>query len=181
VATLVAEGATAAEVFEAVIAEVGALIPADAAALLRYETDESVTIIGGWSGTNGYVAVGTRHPLGSGTLARLVFETCRPGRIDSYETASGSLVGVVRDGMGLRSAVGAPIIVEGRLWGVLGVGSTTDRGLPLDAEERVGQFTELVATAIANSQAREEVGRLAEGPGGFAAGCDAGRGGGCAR
>jgi hypothetical protein len=46
-ATLVAEGATAAEVFEAVIAEVGALIPADAAALSRYETDESVTIIGG--------------------------------------------------------------------------------------------------------------------------------------
>jgi GAF domain-containing protein len=161
VATLVAEGATAAEVFEAVIAEVGALIPADAAALSRYETDESVTIIGGWSRTNGYVAVGTRHPLGSGTLGRLVFETCRPGRIDSYETASGSLAGVVRDEMGWRSAVGAPIIVEGRLWGVLGIGSTTERGLPLDAEERLSQFTELVATAIANSQAREEVGRLA--------------------
>ena len=162
VATLVAEGATAAEVFEAVIAEVGALIPGDAAALSRYETDESVTIIGGWSRTNGYVAVGTRHPLGSGTLARLVFETCRPGRIDSYETASGSLAGVVRDEMGWRSAVGAPIIVEGRLWGVLGIGSTTDYGLPLDAEERLAQFTELVGTAIANSQAREEVGRLAE-------------------
>jgi GAF domain-containing protein len=158
VATLVAERTTPAEIFEAVIAEVGRLIPAaDAAALTRYETDETVTIIGGWSRTNGYVAVGARHPLGRGTLGRLVFETCRPGRIDSYEGASGSLASVVRDEMGWRSAVGAPIVVEGRLWGVLGIGSTTDSLLPHDSEERLAEFTDLVATALANTESREEL------------------------
>jgi len=157
VATLVAEGTTPAEVFEAVIAEVGRLIPADAAALTRYETDGTVTIIGGWSRSNGYVAVGARHPLGRGTMVRLVFETCRPGRIDSYTGASGSLGGVVRDEMGWRSAVGAPIVVEGRLWGVLGIGSTTDSPLPPDSEERLAEFTDLVATAVANTESREEL------------------------
>src|SRR2546429_7553706 len=103
--------------------------------------------MGGWRRTNGYVAVGTRHPLGRGTLAGLVFETCRPGRIDSYETASGSLAGVVRDEMGWRSAVGAPIIGEGRLWGVLGIGSTPESGLPLHAAAGPGPVTALVPAA----------------------------------
>jgi signal transduction histidine kinase len=161
VATLVARGAPPAEVFEAVIAEVGRLAPADAAALSRYETDDTLTVIGGWSRSGGYVPVGTRHPFETGTLGRLVFETRRPGRIDSYADAPGSLAAVVR-GLGWRSAVGAPILVEGRLWGVVGVASTTDRPLPLDTEGRLAEFTELLATAISNSQARDELARLAE-------------------
>ena len=144
------------------IGEVGRLVPADAAALSRYETDDTVTIIGSWSRTGGYVPVGTRHPLGQGTLGRLISKTRRPGRIDSYAEASGSLAGVVRDDMGWRSAVGAPIVVEGQLWGVVGIGSTTDRPLPLDSEERLVEFTQLVATAISNSQAREELTRLVD-------------------
>jgi signal transduction histidine kinase/uncharacterized protein YoaH (UPF0181 family) len=162
VTTLVAEGAPPAEVFQAVIAEVGRLVPADAAALSRYETDDTLTIIGGWSRTSGYVAVGTRHPFGPGTLGRLVFETCRPGRISSYADASGSLADVVRDQMGWRSAVGAPIVVEGRLWGVVAIASTTDQPLPLDAEGRLAEFTELVATAVANAESHEELTRLGE-------------------
>jgi signal transduction histidine kinase len=162
VTTLVAEGAPPAEVFQAVIAEVGRLVPADAAALSRYETDDTLTIIGCWSRTDGYVPVGTRHAFGPGTLGRLVFETCRPGRISSYADASGSLADVVRDQMGWRSAVGAPIVVEGRLWGVVAIASTTDRPLPLDAEGRIAEFTELVATAVANAESHEELMRLGE-------------------
>jgi signal transduction histidine kinase/uncharacterized protein YoaH (UPF0181 family) len=157
VATLVARGGPPAEVFEAVIAEVGRLATADAAALSRFETDGTLTIIGGWSKTGGYVAVGTRHPLGKGTIGRLVFETRSPGRVDSYAEASGSLAAAVRDDMGWRSAVGAPIIVEGRLWGVVGIGSTTLRPLPEDTEARLAEFTELVATAIANAESRREI------------------------
>jgi signal transduction histidine kinase len=162
VATLVAEGAPPAEVFQAVIAEVGRLVPADAAALSRYDTDDMLTIIGGWSRTDGYVPVGTRHAFGPGTLGRLVFETCRPGRISSYADASGSLADVVREEMGWRSAVGVPVVVEGRLWGVVAIASTTDRPLPLDAEGRLAEFTELVATAVANAESHEELTRLGE-------------------
>jgi signal transduction histidine kinase len=161
VAMLVARGASSAEVFEAVIAEVGRVVPADAAALSRYEEDDTLTIVGGWSSKDGYVPLGTRHPFGPGTLGRLVFETSRPARISSYADASGSLADVLRD-EGWRSAVGAPIIVEDRLWGVVAIASTTERPLPLDAEGRLAEFTELVATAIANAQSHEELTRLAE-------------------
>ena len=62
----------------------------------------------------------------------------------------------------MRSAVGAPIVVEGRLWGAMIAASTHDAPLPPDTESRIGQFTELMATAIANAEARAEVARLAD-------------------
>jgi signal transduction histidine kinase len=156
VATLVAHGAPPAEVFEAVIAAVGRLSSGDAAALSRYESDGTLTAIGGWSKTDGYFPVGTRHAVTPGTLGRLILETHRAGRINSYAYASGSLAELVR-GLGWRSAVGSPILVEGRLWGVIAVASTTDRPLPPDTERRLVDFTELVGTAIANAQGREEL------------------------
>jgi signal transduction histidine kinase len=59
--------------------------------------------------------------------------------------------------MGWHSAVGAPITVEGRPWGVLAVASTTEEPLPSDTERRLAQFTDLVATAIANAESRAEL------------------------
>ena len=58
---------------------------------------------------------------------------------------------------GLRSAVGAPILVEGRLWGLVIAGTTGDEALPPNAEERLAGFSELVATAISNATARAEL------------------------
>ena len=51
--------------------------------------------------------------------------------------------------MGIRSTVASPILVEGRLWGAMTV-SAKREPLPPDTEERLANFTELVATAIAN-------------------------------
>jgi signal transduction histidine kinase len=155
VATLVAQGATPTKVFEAVAAEVGGLIPADAAGLGRYETD-GVTAVASWTKAGGYLPLGARRTLSKGTAAQLVFETRRPGRIDDYEGVPGTVAAAVR-GWGWRSAVGAPVIVEGRLWGLILVASTSDRPLPPDTEERLAQFTELVATAIANTESRAEL------------------------
>jgi signal transduction histidine kinase len=64
--------------------------------------------------------------------------------------------------LGLRSSVGAPIVVDGRQWGVMIASSKGDRELPADAESRIAAFTELVATAISNTEARSEVHRLAD-------------------
>jgi GAF domain-containing protein len=162
VATLVAEGAPPGAVFEAVVAEVGRLVPADAAALSRYETDDSVTIIGGWDKRGGYIPVGTRHPVGQGTLARLILDSHGHGRVESYADASGPLADVVRDRLSWRSAVGAPIAVEGGLWGLVAIASTTDEALPVGAEERLAQFAELLATAIANAESRGALTQLAD-------------------
>jgi GAF domain-containing protein/two-component sensor histidine kinase len=159
VATLVAAGAPPAEVFEAVSAEVAALIAADGAALTRFEADGTVTAVSGWSTEGGYVYVGRRYDL-EGTVSSLVFETGRPGRIDNYDGPGGALEDARQ--MGWRSAVGAPITVEGRLWGVVAVSSKSEQPLPRDTEDRLAQFTELVATAIANAESRDALARLAD-------------------
>jgi GAF domain-containing protein len=161
VATLVAQGVPPEELFAAVIEEVGRLLPVDMANLCRYEPDGSTTFVATWGRGDTRFPVGSRWPLGGQNLGTLVFETGRAARIENYAEASGPLSATAREG-GLRSAVATPIIVEGRLWGMMGAGTTLDEALPPDTEARLGSFTELVATAIANVESRGELARLAE-------------------
>jgi GAF domain-containing protein len=124
VATFVARGAPPEEVFAAVTKEVGQLLLVDYAALSRYESDHTLTCVAAWSRAgNPFPPVGTRVILGGNNVSTRVFETGRPARIDCYADASGPLAVAIR-AQGVRSAVGTPIIVEGRLWGVIAVGST---------------------------------------------------------
>jgi signal transduction histidine kinase len=160
VATLVAAGSPPAEVFEAVSAEVAALIAADGSALTRYEADGTVTAVSGWTTEGGYIYVGRRYEL-EGTVSGLIFETGRPGRVDNYAEAPGEAPEAARE-MGWRSSVGAPITVDGRLWGVLAVVSKSETPLPPDTERRLAEFAELFATAIANSEAHEQLAQLAD-------------------
>jgi signal transduction histidine kinase/uncharacterized protein YoaH (UPF0181 family) len=160
VATLVAQGVPPPKVFAAVAQEVAQLIPADGAALTRYEPDGTVTALGGWTAGGGYRYVGTTYPL-EGTVSGRIFEVRRPARVDNYAEAPGKAPEAARE-MGWRSSVGAPISVGGRLWGVLAVVSTTERPLPADAERRLVAFTDLVATAIANTNSNAELTQLAE-------------------
>ena len=158
VATLVAAGAPPADLFEAVCAEVAQLVGAEAAALSRFEPDGMVMALGGWA-TTGSDYVGRRYAP-EGTVSGLILETRGPRRID-YEGEPGSAAAAARE-LGWRSSVGAPITVEGELWGALVVVTTRDRTLPPDTERRLVKFTDLVATAIANAASREELTVLAE-------------------
>src|SRR6185503_20128954 len=115
----------------------------------------------GWN-TGGFdIHIGERYDLEGHTAARLVFETRRPARIEDHEELEDQCAVPGRPA-GLRSTVAAPIIVEGRVWGVVGVASTSGRPLPPDTEARLAKFTELVATAIANTESREALTRLVE-------------------
>jgi signal transduction histidine kinase len=160
VATLVAAGAPPAEVFEAVSAEVAALIGADGSALTRYEADGTVTAVSGWTTEGGYNYIGKRYPL-DGTVSGVIFDSGRPGRVENYAEAPGEAPEAARE-MGWQSSVGAPITVDGRLWGVLAVISKSEKQLPPETEQRLAAFTELVATAFANSQAHQELAQLAD-------------------
>ena len=80
--------------------------------------------------------------------------------MDDYTDVSGALAEVIRE-LGSRSGVGAPIIVEGRLWGVMIAGAVGDEPLPADSEARLASFTELAATAIANADEPRSSRRLA--------------------
>ena len=104
--------------------------------------------------------VGERVPLEGDNIIGRVFSTQQPARIDDYGQASGLVAENVRS-IGVRAAVGVPVLVGGRLWGVMAVGSSREEPLPAGTEMRIGAFTELMATAIANSDARAEIERLA--------------------
>jgi signal transduction histidine kinase len=156
VATLVAQGTPSAAVFDAVTEEVGRLLPADLTVLSRYDPDGYIAQASVWSGSSDHRPVGHRTRLGGRNVSTLVFETGRPARVDDF--AGGAGPGTLDwRAAGLRSAVGAPVSVEGRLWGVVVVLSTSDELLPPDTEGRLVGFTELVATAIANVQAHTEL------------------------
>jgi signal transduction histidine kinase len=156
VATLVARAAPPDELFACVTAEVGQLLRADRTTMSRYESDGTTTIIATWSSDGAHVPVGTRRRLGGKNLATLVSESGASERIDSYADSSGDLAGVIR-GWGVRAAVGTPITVGARLWGVMIAGSVAEQPFPVDSETRLASFTDLVATAIANAESRADL------------------------
>jgi PAS domain S-box-containing protein len=163
VATLVAQGTPAGKLFAAVTEEVGRLLGTDAAAMIRYEPDDLVTAVGSWTaaGVEADTEVGRQRPLAGESLASRILRTERPARIDDWREVAGSIADYARTQLGLSSSVGSPIFVEGRVWGNIAVHSTSGR-LPPDTEARIARFTELVATAILNVQARADVQRLAD-------------------
>ena len=159
VATLVAGAALPADVFAAVAEEVGRLLAVDAAAVRRYLADDTAEILAQWSRRGEFIPVGLRAQPVRGTVTATVRETRRPARVDRYtEDAAG---GAARE-IGIRSAVGVPITVEGELWGLIAVVSTGEEPPPPGTEERLAGFTELVAIAIANAQARQELRTIAD-------------------
>jgi signal transduction histidine kinase len=91
----------------------------------------------------------------------IVAERGRPARIDGYDDATGEAAEIARR-HGWRASIAAPIVVEGRLWGVMLVATQRSKPFPAGAEERLGAFTDLVATAVANAQAHDEVRRFVQ-------------------
>jgi signal transduction histidine kinase len=155
VATLVARGTRPEVVFAAVAERIGRLLSVDLTNVCRYESDGTVTFVAS-AGNRFRVPVGSRWPLGETNLAARVLATGRAARLDDYFDAAGPLAASLREA-GVRSAVGTPIIVEGRLWGLVAAANNQEQPLPPETEARLASFTELVATAIANSEARAEV------------------------
>jgi PAS domain S-box-containing protein len=156
VATLVARGVPPADVFAAVAREVGLLLGVDATYMARYEHDGTATGVAAWSPAGDHKPVGARVDTKGKSIVGMVLRTRRPARMNSYEHASGPAAALGRD-LGLRSSVGAPIVVDQHLWGVMIVSSKADEPLPADTESRIAAFTELVATAISNTEARTEL------------------------
>ena len=158
VATLVAKGASSDELFAAVTREVADVLDVPVVALQRYEADGMFTMVGIAGETT--FTVGSRWPVEDEGLAGMILATGRPARKQDYTTMPGPLGAALRHG-GLISAVGVPIVVEGSIWGFMTAGARPGKPIPDGTEERLARFTELVATAIADSQAREQLAQLA--------------------
>jgi signal transduction histidine kinase len=170
VATLVARGVRPDDVFAAVTEEVGSLIPSsEITTMLRYEADGTVTVMALWAAGKGRQAIeaasdelgvglqpGVRLPLDEVSVPALVLRTERPARMDDSKRLTGPIAEVSRAAR-TRFAAGAPIVVDGRLWGVMLTATTEPEPLPVAAESRIAEFTALIAAAISNAQSRAEL------------------------
>jgi PAS domain S-box-containing protein len=158
VATLVAEGSAPSTVLDAVAAEMERALGADAAMLLRYEPDDEATVVALRVPNLRTPPPGTSVSLEGENVTSMVRRTGRPARIGNYQRARGSVADFVRAvEWNVGAAVGAPIVVDGRLWGVIIASWSAERSPPGDTEERMAKFAELLDTAIANADSRGQL------------------------
>ena len=156
VATLIARGASPRAVFDAVCEETGHLIAASNVNLAQFTPDGFNLTVAGWSLRETHVPTGTRLPLDGETVNVVIQRTRAPARVDSYEAVSEELAEVIRR-RGIKSEVGAPVVVDGSVWGALIAGSDQEEHLPAGSESRLARFAELIATAISNATAHGEL------------------------
>jgi signal transduction histidine kinase len=152
VATLVAEQAPPTTIFNAVAVEASRAIGIERVHIDRYHSDGSVTIEG-LAGKPTF-PLGHRFTDDMPSVVGMVVNTGRPARIDNWTRVEGDVADKARD-EGLQSVVGAPILVDGATWGAI-VGLSAEP-LPPDTENRLSDFTHLVAGSIATIQARNNL------------------------
>ena len=149
IATLVARGVEPFEVFGAVAEEMRRYVPADTAGLWRYGSGREITVVAAAADPEALAIwpVGTRTPVEGNTIATLVQRTGQTARMDSYENVAGPTAARVR-AVSVSAAVGVPIIVDGRVWGLAAVGFVQHSPMPADTEVLINRFAELIATAV---------------------------------
>jgi signal transduction histidine kinase len=157
VATLVAADPDPGRLFECVCRELGGVLGVESTDALRYAHDGSATIVGGWAlrGSPSF-PVGTSVPVEGETVAAKLYRSGRPERVDDYSDVAGELAARLR-GFGIKSAVGAPVKVAGRLWGAIMAVDARPYAFPQGTEQRIANFAELVTAALANADARDQL------------------------
>jgi PAS domain S-box-containing protein len=158
IATLAAEGVKPEELFAVVAEEVARVVDVALVRVMRYERDGTATSVGNFSADGEHVPFGDRSSLEGTSVLRFVRETSKPARVDDYSELEGEIAEIARN-EGIRSAAGSPILVAGRLWGA--VVASSREVLPRDTEQRLADFTELLASAIGNAESRQALERLA--------------------
>ena len=157
VATLVASEASPSDVFEEVTKEVAGILGMSSASIMRYDGGATATVVGAWNdGAMPTIPVATRLDLDGDTVVARVLRSGRPQRVDRYDETGGTLAETLRS-FGYRGAVAAPVNVGGRLWGALAVATRSEDPLPQGLERRLCDFADLVAQALANADAHEQL------------------------
>jgi signal transduction histidine kinase len=157
IATLVAAEAASKRVFDQVTGEAARTIGAPAASLARYDDDDTVTIVGGWS-ERGALAfpIGSRLPLEATGVLAAVRDTAQPEHIKEYDGSTGEVIGRLTS-FGYGSAAAAPVKVGGKVWGALVAPGRRETPLASGSERRLADFAELVAQALANADAYQKL------------------------
>ena len=159
VATLVAEGASLSDLFAAVARAVAQAIDADAISVERIDPDRSTTVIASLDAPR--FPIGSRWPVDEPGLHASLVASGRPVRVDDVSVLSGPTGAALRDSA-IRSLVATPIVVNGAVWGLMWAGGKAAEPLAAATETRLRDFTELAAVAVANSDSRNRLRRLAD-------------------
>jgi GAF domain-containing protein len=161
VAALVARGAESSQVFEAVAREVAEVTGSALVQIQRFEPDDMVTVAGAWGARPHPFKPGSKWSLEGSQIAAKIKRTGKVVRIDDFGAGSGQIQAGVRK-TGIRGGAGAPIFVAGELWGVMAAGPAEGEPVPVGLEGVLAGFTELAATAIASTESRAALTRLAD-------------------
>ena len=153
VATLSAEGATPEELLAAVADEAARILDGSGVAIVRYQADDAFEVVAAHN--DPAFEIGSTWPVEDSSLAAAVRATRAPVLDDHF--------------------VGAPIVVDGDVWGMIVVRLWQPReALPRftawytsrmlsssvpgeEIESRLASFTDLVGTAISRAEAHAEV------------------------
>jgi signal transduction histidine kinase len=162
VATLVAEAVQPGDLFAVVAEEVARVINVPLVSVIRFELDGTATECASFSPHGPLHPDGKDYSLEGTSVLQLVHESSKPARIDDYSALDGEIAEYARRS-GLRSTVGVPVVVAGRVWGAMLVSTNSPHdALPQGTETRLADFTELLATAIENAESREALAQLAD-------------------
>jgi hypothetical protein len=135
--------------------ELAQLVQADAAALLRFEPDETITLLAAWHATGAPAPVGDREPTNA--ALRRLRDTARPVRCGPSDVPLTGPFSAELRRLGIRTAVAVPIQVDGRVWGISVAAWQSSAPFPAATGSRMAEFTELMATAISNAEGRAEL------------------------
>ena len=157
VATLVARGAEPAEVYPLTVTELARGIDVEHVTLVRFDTTDAGTVVATHDRPDhATLPAGERLPLDGDSVIGRILKTGAVARVDDYTGLDGTVADRMRS-LGLHAGAGAPITVDGRVRGALIAGSVRAEPLPPGTEERICDFADLVATAIANAETKAEL------------------------
>jgi diguanylate cyclase (GGDEF)-like protein len=149
VATSVAAETNPAILFARVAQQVGMLLGAESGYVLRFEADEDYRVMGSW-GRRG----ATTLPIG-GVFAQapdgLAADLRRGRSVKQRSVAPGTSI------FAAKHRIGAPVVVDGRTWGMVVALRDRPGPFPREDEKRIARFAQLASVAVANAQARESL------------------------
>jgi GAF domain-containing protein/anti-sigma regulatory factor (Ser/Thr protein kinase) len=146
------------DLLAALLSRITEALGVDTAAILLLEPDGAMLRARAAKGLEEEVRQGVRIPVGRGFAGRIAAES-RAVTIDDVDHAD-ILNPILRE-TGIRSLLGVPLLVEGRVLGVLHVGSLTRRNFTTDDRDLLQLAADRAALAIEHARLYEQR-RLAE-------------------